>query len=171
MPNVIPSIESRFTISFMKSPTRLHDVNINLEIQGGEPFAFFLNECSIQNISTTAEESGCAGLFCDKQRILEVCRYNQGCCCYSFDLRIKNMVVDHTLNITHIYLHEYMHISNFSSLTFSLLYQTAVFSTQVRQISLDLTDAYFVLEDSVNTNIKLINNNGGFKVSGWYKRW
>ena len=66
----------------MKSPTRLHDVNINFEIQGGKSFAFCLNECSIQNILITAEESGCAGLFFNKQRILEVCRYNQGFCCY-----------------------------------------------------------------------------------------
>ena len=80
------------------------------------------------------------------------------------------MIVDHTLNITHISLNEHMHISNFSSVKFSLLYQTAVFSTQVRQISLDLTDAYFDLEDAVNTNIELINDNGGFTVSGWYKR-
>ena len=73
MPDGIPSIESRFPIAVMKSPSRLHDVNINFEIQGGESFSFCLNECSIQNISTTSEESGCAGLFCDKQRILEVC--------------------------------------------------------------------------------------------------
>ena len=79
------------------------------------------------------------------------------------------MVVDNTLNITHIYLHEHMHISNSSSVIF-LLYQTSVLSTQVRQISLDLTYEYFDLEDSVNTNIKLINDNGVLKVSGWYKR-
>ena len=102
----------------MKSPTCLHDVNINFEIQGGESFAFYLNECNIQNISITTEELGCAGLFCDKQRILEFCRYNQGYCCYSFDSRRTNMVVDNTLNITHIYLHEHMHISNSSSVIF-----------------------------------------------------
>ena len=62
----------------MKSLTRLHDVDINLEIQGGESFAFCLNECSIQNISITAEELGCAGLFCDKKMIREVQSYNQG---------------------------------------------------------------------------------------------
>ena len=80
------------------------------------------------------------------------------------------MVVDHTINNSHISLNEHMQISNYSLVKFLLLYQTAAFSTQVRQISLDLTDAYFDLEDAVNTNIELINDNGGFTVSGWYKR-
>ena len=53
---------------------------------------------------------------------------------------------------------------------FSLLYQTAVFSSQVRTSSLDLTDEFFDLEDAVEKVINLINTNGGFTVSGWYKR-
>ena len=45
-----------------------------------------------------------------------------------------------------------------------------VFSSQVRQTSLDLNDLYFKLEDAATGDIYLINNNGGFTVTGWYKR-
>ena len=170
MPDGIPSIETRFPVAIMKYPSRLLDVPINYGIQGGESFAFCLNQCSIECMNITAEESGCAGLFCDKQRILEVRRYNQGCCCYSFDSRRANMIIDHTLNIRHHSLQEIMHVPNYSSVKFSLHYQSAVFSTQVRQTSLDLTESYFNLDDSVDKVIELINDNGGFTVIGWYKR-
>ena len=97
-------------------------------------------------------------------------RFNQGCTCYSYDSRRTNAVIDHTLNIEHHSLEEPMHITNYSSAKFSLLYQTAVFSSQIRSTALDLTDEYFDLETSVNDAIEIINDNGGFTVIGWYKR-
>ena len=51
-----------------------------------------------------------------------------------------------------------------------VLYQSAVLSSQVRQTSLDLTDLYFKLEYAATWDIDLINENGGFTVTGWYKR-
>ena len=51
-----------------------------------------------------------------------------------------------------------------------LLYQSAVFSLQVHQTFLDLTDIYFGLEDADTGYIDLINDNGGFTVTVWYKR-
>ena len=88
--------------------------------------------------------------YCDKQRILEVRRYNQGRCCYSFDSRRANMIIDHTLNIRHHSLQEIMHVPNYSSVKFSLHYQSAVYSTRIHQTSLDLTESDFNLDDSVD---------------------
>ena len=59
--------------------------------------------------------------------------------------------------------------SSYSSVQFSLLYQSVVFISQVRQTFLDLTGLYFKLEDAYTGAIDLINDNGGFTVTGWYK--
>ena len=131
---------------------------------------FCLNGCVMDSLSIIPEETGCAGRFCDKQRVIEVWQYNQGCACYSCDSRRTNMVIDHALNIHHHDIQDVMHVENYSSISFSLLYQTAVFSSQVWSISLNLTDKYFELEDSVTNMMELVNNNGRFTVIGWYKR-
>lgn len=131
---------------------------------------FSLNGCEIQNLSIVPELIGSAGKFCDKQKILEVMKYNEGCGCYSYDSRRINAVIDHTINIDHHSLSEIMHISNFSSSMFSLLYQTAVFSSQVCTTALDLTDDFFDLKDAVQNVFDMINETGGFIVTGWYKR-
>ena len=170
MPDGVPSIESRFPVAIMKTPSLLSPVPINFSILGGESMAFCLNGCMIESLAITPEETGCAGRFCDKQRIVEVMQYNQGCACYSYDSRRTNAVIDHTLNIEHHSLEEKMHVANYSSAKFSLLYQTAVFSSQIRSTALDLTDEYFDLETSVSDAIEIINDNGGFTVIGWYKR-
>ena len=170
MPDGVPSIESRFPVAVMKTPSKLTKVPINYSIVGGESMAFCLNGCRIESQAITPEETGCAGRFCDKQRIVEVMQFNQGCACYSYDSRRTNAVIDHTLNIKHHSLEETIHVANYSSAKFSLLYQTAVFSSQIRSTALDLTDEYFELEEAVNNAIELINDNGGFTVIGWYKR-
>ena len=170
MPDGVPSIVTRFPVAIMKQPMAILEVHISYAIQGGSSMEFCLNACNLTSISITAEESGCAGLFCDKKRVLEVRRYNDGCCCYSFDSRQTNMVVDHALNSAHHSLPEKIYASNYSSVQFLLLYQSLVFSSQVRQTSLDLTYIYFKLEDAATGAIGLINENGGFTVTGWYKR-
>ena len=80
--------------------------------------------------------------FFDKQRVLKVMSYNQGCGCYSHDSRRTNPVIDHFLIIYHHSLTESLKIDNFSSIKLSLLYQNVVFSLQVRKTSLDLTDEF-----------------------------
>ena len=79
------------------------------------------------------------------------------------------MIVDHVLNIAHHLLPEKIYASNYSSIQFLLIYQSSVFRSQVRQKSLDLTDIYFELEYATIGAIDLIDDNGGFTVTGWYK--
>ena len=50
-----------------------------------------------------------------------------------------------------------------------LLYQSAVFNSQVRQTSLVMTDVYFEIEDSATGDIDLTDNNEGFTGTVWYK--
>ena len=173
MPDLNPMLESRFPACIMKDPAKFLEVNIDYKVEGGQSLAFCFNNCIIDPLSIAVEDSGCAGLFCDKQRILEVRQYGEGCCCYSYDSKRTNAIVDHTFKIRH---HGFVEeggvimVNNFSSVRFSSLYQKSVFSNQIRQNALELTDAFFDLEDAVEQVIHLINSNGGFTVIGWYKR-
>ena len=81
----------------MKQPTHYLEVKNDYKINGGQSKSFCFNECSIHSLSISIEESGYAGLFCDKQRVLEVQRCNQSCCCYSYDSRMTNVIIDHRL--------------------------------------------------------------------------
>ena len=67
MPDGNPSIESRFPVAIMKQPTHYLEVKIDYKINGRLSKSFCFNECSIHSLSISAEESGCAGLFCDEQ--------------------------------------------------------------------------------------------------------
>ena len=171
MPDGIPSIETRFPLAVMKTPSYWPEVMIDYQVKGGDAIAFCLNGCEIESMQVTPEETGCAGKFCDKQRVIEVRQYNEGCGCYSYNSRRSSIVVDHTINVKHHSLQEEnMYVSNFSSLKFSLLYQTGCFNLQVRITALeDMTAAYFNLEDSIKKMIELVNENGGFTVIGWLK--
>ena len=72
MPDGNPSIKSQFPVTIMKQPAHYLEVKIDHKINGGQSKSFCFNECSIYSLSTSAEESGCAGFFCNKQRVLEV---------------------------------------------------------------------------------------------------
>ena len=82
MPDGIPSIESSFPIAIMKMPAVLPEVRIDNLIEGGTPLSFTLNSCEINSLYIEPIETGCGGRFCDKQRVLEVLNYNEGCGCY-----------------------------------------------------------------------------------------
>ena len=70
MPDGNPSIESQVPVEIMKQPTHYLEVKIDYKINGGHSKSFCFNECSIYSLLISAEESGCAGLFCDKRRVL-----------------------------------------------------------------------------------------------------
>ena len=72
---------------------------IGYKRNGGQSKSFCFNKCSIQSLSISVEESGCAGLVCNQQKNLEVQRYKQDCCCYSYDSRRTNVINDHSLEI------------------------------------------------------------------------
>jgi hypothetical protein len=168
MPDGIPSLITRFPGVVLRQASIIPQVPINDGLAGNNSLAFALNNCQIQILSSTPEETGCAGRFCDKQRIHEIAQYRQGCACYVWSDRRNNMVIDHSMQISHELWSVY--ISNFSSLRFSSLYQTGVFSTSIRRDMLELSEQYYELEDKIENVIDLINNNGGFTIVGWYKR-
>ena len=156
----------------MKDPDPINMVQIPIKtnIQGDDLEAFSLNKCTVRVVDSTPEETGCAGFFCDKQRIHEAKLYRQGCGCYCWSDRKNNMVLDHKLRIYHKESGTKIYCSSYTSIRFSSLYQNRPFSASVRRRELDRTTQFFELKKCVDDCIQLINNNGGFTVVGWYKR-
>ena len=80
IPDGEPSIVTRSHVAIVKQPMEMLELQINYAIQGGNSMLFCRNVCDLTSLSTTSEDYGCAGRFCDKQRVLEFRLYNYGCC-------------------------------------------------------------------------------------------
>lgn len=170
LPDGIPCLTTRFPAIVMKPPPIFPEAHIDMSVTGGRSMAFALTNCEVEVLSTVPEETGCSGHFCDKQRIHEIVQYGQGCGCYSFVNRRSNIVLDHSIKISHPSLDDAIVVENFSSTRFSNLYLSGPFSTTTRAETLLLSDTFYDIEEAVDRAIKYINDNGGFTVIGWYKR-
>ena len=127
----------------MKHPYILREYEINMGTTGNKSQAFVLNNCMLDVISSTPEETKRAGLFCDKERIHEIANGSQGCGCYSMLMRRSNIIIDHSLKIRKLLWECY--IKKFSLTTFSRLYQSAPFPSAIRVDFLQLADDYWNL--------------------------
>jgi hypothetical protein len=166
----IPMLETRLPVIVMKRPRELFQVVIDKGISSNSSRAFVYKNCQISIRSSTVEETKCAGLFCDKQRIREVLQSKNGCGCYSMQSRRSNLVITHNLIVTNEELGFDEYFSNYSSSKFSSLYQNKPFSSSIRKSQMQMTTPYFAMMDNVDNCIQCINHNGGFTVVGWYKR-
>ena len=62
-------------------------------------------------------------------------------------------------------------VEDYSSLTFSRLYLTeGAFDATTRINDLQQLEVFDALEDAVDNVVQKINTNGGFTITGWYKR-
>ena len=67
-----PSIVTAKPAIVMQNPISLSEVRINYQLTAGIPCAFVLNNCTIEVLDNEPIETGCGGLFCDKQRIRDM---------------------------------------------------------------------------------------------------
>jgi hypothetical protein len=170
MADDIPMLETRLPVIVMKRPRELFQVPIDTGIASNSSRAFVYRNCQVTVKSSTVEETKCAGLFCDKQRIREVLKSKNGCGCYSMQSRRSNLVITHNLVVTNEDLGFDEYFQNYSSSKFSSLYQNKPFSSSVRKSQMQMTTQYFAMMTNIDTCIEYINDNGGFTVVGWYKR-
>ena len=170
MADDIPMLETRLPVIVMKRPREFFAISIDRGIASNASRAFVYNHCQIRIQSSTTEETKCAGLFCDKQRVREVLQSKNGCGCYSMQSRRSNLITTHNLIVTNeeTGLDEYF--PNFSSSKFSSLYQNKPFSASVRKSELQMTSQFFVMMNSMENCVNYINENGGFTIVGWYNR-
>ena len=170
MADDIPMLETRLPVIVMKRPKELFQVPIDKGIASNFSRAFVYRNCQVTVRSSTVEETKCAGLFCDKQRIREVLQAKNGCGCYSMQSRRSNLAITHNLIVTNENLGFDEYFPNFSSSKFSNLYQSKPFLSSVKKSHMQMTTQYFAMMDNLNNCVQYINDNGGFTVVGWYKR-
>ena len=81
--NEIPILECRTSGIVLLTPRRYLPINIDSGLTQNSTRAFVLNNVQLESVSMNIEVTRCSGLFCDRQRVLEIMRANKGCGCYS----------------------------------------------------------------------------------------
>ena len=82
--------------------------------------------------------------------------------------RRSTLVLDHTTSF--VFNNTQIKIQIFSSTKFSKLYLTLNPPSSTRVRDLRMTEDYFNCLDHMERVVDFINYNGGFTITGWYKR-
>ena len=163
----IPLIKTQIPLVLLKPPSTLPTVGIDMKIQENTSMAFVLNGLRLRINRTVAVKTTCSGFLCDKQRINDWSG-TRGCGCYHMTQFRTNLAFQHSIyfngpngKICH---------SDFSSHQFSKLYLKKDIPGETRISALQNTDAYWNIEDAISNLLSHVNENGGWTVTGWYKR-
>jgi len=167
--NEIPIIESRGSAFVMKQSGGAMDVHMDSSIGTNVTRCFVQNGAKVDVLSTDVHTTKCSGLFCDRQRSMEISRGSRSCGCYSMNIRVSSIALLHRVEVSASGVHLFS-MDDFSSLNFCNLYLKTPFSWNIRANLLDFTHAYYKLQECIENTIDYINSNGGFTVIGWYKR-
>ena len=167
--NEIPILECRGGSFVMKTPGTVASIKIDMGVMRNTTRAFVLNNMEVEMSSMDVYNTKCSGLFCDRQRAVEIRRGNRACGCYSMQTRIGNIVLVHHVTVSKGN-DVMLNMDDFSSLQFSHLYMKTGFTSSMRFNLLDYTPSYFSLQKAADDVVKYINDNGGFTIIGWYKR-
>ena len=170
--NEVPSIETRGGCIVNRKPHVVNEIHIDSAITNDTTCSFVLNKMDITVDSTDVQNTKCGGLFCDRQRTIEINRGNKACGCYAMSSHVANIVLVHTISVKYQDTHATIFtMDDFSSLKFSDIYLKNPFSSSVKFNQLDMiTPAYHSLVNCVDDVIDYINLNGGFTLIGWYRR-
>lgn len=152
----------------MKTPDRISEIGLDMSITTGVTRDFVMINVHVDIYSTFVNTTKCSGLFCNRQRSVEIESGNRGCGCYYMTSRIGNIVIVHNVRISKDG-EPLLEVEDFSSLNFRNLYLKTPLSSSVRFNLLDFTPLYWRLQTFVDDFIKFLNDNGGFTVVGWYK--
>ena len=166
----IPLIETQHPAIVLKNPRTYLEVLPLENLQGESSRAFVLNGAILSCSAYSCERTKCGGSFCDRQRLNEWNTPLGTCGCYAQRTRGTN-------NLTLLYplvkaTHEGRNFnhSNFSSTAFTTTFLNQNFPIGVQANDLQLSEAYWMLGDTLQDIIQFINDNGGWTVVGWYSR-
>ena len=95
--NEIPMLECRGSAFVMKSPLSVMEVGIDRSITANCTQAFVMNNVNIEIMSTDIHDSKCSGLFCDRQRSMDIDRGTRSCGCYGMNSRVGCIVLVHSV--------------------------------------------------------------------------
>ena len=171
----VPILESGQGCLLLETPSNIPTVPVDTQIQANVTRAFVYNGVQLESKQIQAIDTCCAGYFCDCQDS-KVTR-EKGCGCYTNKGRQSGVALFYRLKFVCSESFEFT-MNDFGSLKFTSLFITGEgkgrFPSSIAATALDEGDANndhgSVLEDCIDNQIDFINNNGGFTVSGWYKR-
>ena len=86
----------------------------------------------------------------------------------AFSCNLQSFSFESVMKIKHegkVYIHK-----NFSSHSFTLGFFNLDFPIGVQANDLQLSEAFWLLGDSIQETIRFVNKNGGWTVIGWYSR-
>ena len=86
--NEIPLIECHWGCIVMKDPDVMVEVPVDTSIEQNCTRCFLRNKVQIDVVATTIHTTQCSGLFCDKQRSVEILRGQRACGCYHMNNRV-----------------------------------------------------------------------------------
>jgi hypothetical protein len=166
----IPLIQTHYPAIVLHSPSFFPEFIPQESLEGESSRAFVLNSATLSCKAFSCEKTKCGGSFCDRQRLTEWNTSTGSCGCYAQRSRGTNnlsmlypvMKVIHNGN-------EYVH-KNFSSHSFTLGFLNRDFPIGVQANDLQLSEAFWLLGDSIQKTIRFVNRNGGWTVIGWYSR-
>lgn len=166
----IPLIQTHYpTIVLHKLSTFLQFIpHENLE--GETSRTFVLNGAILSCNAFLCEKTKCGGSFCDRQKLTEWNTTIGSCGCYAQRSRGTNnlSLLYPVMKVNHdgkVYVHK-----NFSSHSFTLDFLNRDFPIGVQPNDLQLSEAFWLLGDSIQDTIGFVNRNGGWTVIGWYFR-
>ena len=133
--NEIPLIESRWGCIVMKDPAVMVEVPVDTSIEQNCTRCFLRNKVQIDVVATTIHTTQCSGLFCDKQRSVEILRGQRACGCYHMNNRVGSLALAHEIDVS-LGDNQLMSMVDFSSTKFSNLYLKSPFLPWISSPSL-----------------------------------
>ena len=166
----IPLIQSHHPAIVLHSPSSFLEFIPHENLEGESSRAFVLNGAQLICKAFSCEKTKCGGSFCDRQRLIEWNTVTGSCGCYAQRSRGTNnlSLLYHVMKVNH-HGKSYIH-KNFSSHSFTLGFLNRDFPIGVQANDLQLSEAFWLLGDSIQESIKFVNENGGWTVIGWYSR-
>ena len=72
-------------------------INMDMSITTNVTRCFVKNnvDVDVDVLSTDVHTTKCSGLFCDRQRSMEIIRGNRSCGCYSMNIRVSSIALLH----------------------------------------------------------------------------
>ena len=166
--NEIPIMETNSSLQLMIRKD-FSDIPIDYGVTENSTRGFIANKCEVKILSAEVLSTNCSGLFCDRQRTLELLRTGKKCGCYFMRSIASNLAIVHTLKVEDD--EDTLKIEDFSSFKFSLLYLTEYFPKSTQRISFDAGSSNLEnLYECMDQVLDFYNKNGGFTIIGWYKR-
>jgi hypothetical protein len=166
----IPLIQTHYPAIVLHKPSDFLQFIPHENLEGESSRAFVLNGAILSCKAFSCEKTKCGGSFCDRQRLAEWNTTIGSCGCYAQRSRGTNnlSLLYPVMKVNHdgkVYVHK-----NFSSHSFTLGFLNRDFPIGVQANDLQLSEAFWLLGDSIQDTIGFVNRNGGWTVIGWYSR-